>query len=62
MCANAEHEENEARRMVLVPYHPTKEMVKEAWEAALAEDAEWVWKEMIDVWLQSQGNSSSESG
>lgn len=34
---------------VLVPRHPTREMLDAAWASALAEDAEGVWVAMIDA-------------
>lgn len=38
--------------MVLVPRHPTKEMLDEAWADAHAEDARGVWDSMIEAWLR----------
>lgn len=50
---SADIEQNEKQtEMVLVPRHPTKEMIDEAYYDALAEDAGAVWKTMIEVWLK----------
>ena len=59
MSANISKDDN--AEMVLVPRHPTKEMIEAAWAEALAEDAVGVWKEMIDAWLQSK-TGKSETG
>jgi hypothetical protein len=40
--------------IVLVPRNPTKEMIEAAWADAMAEDAEAVWKRMVECWLSSQ--------
>lgn len=53
------HEDNS--EMVLVPRHPTKEMIEAAWADALAEDARGVWEEMIKAWIQST-KGKSEAG
>jgi len=37
-------------RMVLVPREPTKQMIDEAWAAALEENAAGVWRDMIAEW------------
>lgn len=48
--------------LVLVPRHPTKEMIDAAWAAATAENADGVWNAMIECWFQANnGNSSSGS-
>jgi hypothetical protein len=47
-------EDREESEMVLVPRHPTKEMIEAASDYALAEDAEGVWRAMIKAWLSSQ--------
>ena len=39
--------------MILVPRKPTKEMLYAASDAALAEDAEWVWESMIESYQSS---------
>ncbi len=39
--------------MVLVPRKPTKEMIQAASDAALAEDAAWVWSEMLQSFEKS---------
>ena len=55
MCANySEVEKNDDVEMVLVPRHPTKEMIEAAWADALAEDAKGVWRCMIDEWILGQ--------
>jgi len=41
-------------QLVLVPRHPTKEMMEAAWADALAEDAAGVWKAMIECYLANQ--------
>lgn len=46
--------------MVLVPRHPTKEMIDAAWADALAEDAEGVWNRMIESWLSGQEGKVSQ--
>lgn len=62
MCANYS-EESTNQEMVLVPRRPTREMIEAAYWAALDEDAEGVWRHMIEAWLQSKsGNSDSGSG
>jgi hypothetical protein len=38
---------------VLVPRKPTKEMIEAAWADALAEDAEGVWRSMIEQYESS---------
>lgn len=45
--------------MVLVPLHPTKEMIEAAWAAALDEDASGVWSAMIEAWI-SRSKESQE--
>lgn len=45
---------NSEPEMVLVPRKPTKEMLEAAWADALAEDAEGVWKSMIEAYLTNQ--------
>lgn len=44
---------------ILVPRKPTAEMIRAAWDAALAEDAAWVWEEMIQSYVSSVGNSDN---
>ena len=44
--------------MVLVPRLPTKEMIEAAWECALNENADGVWREMISAWLRQSGGKS----
>lgn len=44
--------------MVVVPRIPTREMLNAAWADALAEDAEGVWKSMIDEWLSVKQRKS----
>ena len=48
--------------MVLVPRKPTSQMIEAAYEAALAEDAAWVWDKMIESWLHNIGKDSSDKG
>lgn len=49
--------------MLVVPRHPTKEMVAAAWASALDENAAGVWEAMITAWLHSKmGNSETGSG
>ena len=46
--------------MILVPRHPTKEMIEAAYWSAYNEDAAGVWQDMIQTWLTSnRGNSES---
>jgi hypothetical protein len=47
-------EQDEKQEMVLVPRIPSKEMIEAAWADALAENAEGVWRAMIEAWLSSQ--------
>jgi hypothetical protein len=49
---------NDEREMVLVPRIPTAEMIEEAWAAALAEDAEQVWRVMIETWLSQSATGT----
>lgn len=53
MSVNIDREENQTE-MVLVPRHPTKEMIEAAWADALGEDAKGVWGSMIDHWLKQR--------
>lgn len=41
--------------MILVPRTPTNEMIDAAWASALAEDAEGVWKSMVECWIEQAG-------
>ena len=55
--------QDKEQEMVLVPSHPTKEMIEAAYWAAHNEDAEAVWEKMILAWLQlKSGNSESGKG
>lgn len=45
--------------MVMVPRKPTPEMIRAARDAALAEDAAWVWEEMVQSYVSSVGNSDN---
>lgn len=47
---------------VSVPRKLTKEMLEAAWADALAEDAEGVWRSMVEAYLSSMGKSASLSG
>ena len=55
-------DEKPGDEMVLMPRHPTKEMIEAAYWAAHDEDAEGVWDEMIKAWLQSASKGKSASG
>lgn len=44
---------------VLVPRKPTPKMIRAAWDAALAEDAAWVWEEMVQSYVSSVGSSDN---
>jgi hypothetical protein len=49
--------------LILVPRHPTKDMIEAAYWAAHNEDAETVWEKMVVAWLQTKsGNSESGNG
>jgi hypothetical protein len=45
---------NQDQEMVLVPRHPTKEMIEAAYWASLDDDIAGVWEKMIEAWLCSQ--------
>jgi hypothetical protein len=50
LCGMTMQNENE---LVLVPRKPTRWMIESAYESALGEDAESVWKDMIEAYEKS---------
>lgn len=48
------------QEMVLVPRHPTKEMIEAAWADAHGEDALGVWRSMIEAWLKQEENRKGD--
>ena len=62
MNANKSEDDRAEPEMVLVPRKPTSQMIEAAYEAALAEDAAWVWDKMIESWLHNIGKDSSDKG
>ena len=47
-------EESAKIEMVLVPRHPTKEMLDAAYWAIHSEDGVAVWEKMTEAWLEVQ--------
>ena len=45
--------QQQEQEMVLVPRHPTKEMLEAGWYEAHDEDAAGCWREMILAWESS---------
>lgn len=44
------------QEMVLVPRKPTKEMLDAAWAESNEENAEGVWRDMLEAWELSRKN------